>query len=85
MTGSLTKHLVPLLQDIDPSFFFPDHFSHLQVGMQNSSLGLVLASTHFTSPMVALPSAISAVLMNILGSSLGFIWGQTDPPDTSDR
>ncbi|CAM8906927.1 unnamed protein product [Rhodiola kirilowii] len=56
----------------------------IEVGMQNSSLGLVLASTHFTSPMVPLPSAISAVLMNILGSSLGFIWRQIDPSGSND-
>ncbi|CAM8904198.1 unnamed protein product [Rhodiola kirilowii] len=56
----------------------------IEVGMQNSSLGLVLASTHFTSPMVALPSAISAVLMNVLGSSLGFIWRQIDPSGSND-
>lgn len=56
----------------------------LQVGMQNSSLGVVLATSHFTSPMVALPSAISAVLMNIMGSSLGFFWRYVDPSDPKD-
>ncbi|MBA0572687.1 hypothetical protein Golob_003011 [Gossypium lobatum] len=44
--------------------------------MQNSSLGVVLATTHFTSPVVALPPAMSAVIMNIMGSSLGFFWRQ---------
>uniref|UniRef100_A0A7N0RHN0 Uncharacterized protein n=1 Tax=Kalanchoe fedtschenkoi TaxID=63787 RepID=A0A7N0RHN0_KALFE len=56
----------------------------IEVGMQNSSLGLVLASTHFASPVVALPSAISAVLMNVLGSSLGFIWRHVDPSSDSN-
>ncbi|KAL2477621.1 putative sodium/metabolite cotransporter BASS1 [Forsythia ovata] len=51
----------------------------VEVGMQNSSLGVVLASSHFTSPMVALPPAMSAVIMNIMGSSLGFIWRHIDP------
>ncbi|KAK8564422.1 hypothetical protein V6N13_005351 [Hibiscus sabdariffa] len=46
----------------------------IEVGMQNSSLGVVLAASHFTSPMVALPPAMSAVIMNIMGSSLGFLW-----------
>ncbi|KAK8714496.1 hypothetical protein V6N13_149686 [Hibiscus sabdariffa] len=46
----------------------------IEVGMQNSSLGVVLAASHFTSPMVALPPAMSAVIMNIMGSSLGFFW-----------
>ncbi|TYH23041.1 hypothetical protein ES288_A04G178700v1 [Gossypium darwinii] len=48
----------------------------IEVGMQNSSLGVVLATTHFTSPVVALPGAMSAVIMNIMGSSLGFFWRQ---------
>ncbi|KAK4424417.1 putative sodium/metabolite cotransporter BASS2, chloroplastic [Sesamum alatum] len=51
----------------------------IEVGMQNSSLGVVLATSHFTSPMVALPSAMSAVIMNIMGSSLGFFWRYIDP------
>lgn len=51
----------------------------LQVGMQNSSLGVVLATTHFASPLVALPPAMSAVIMNIMGSTLGFFWRHIDP------
>ncbi|CAL5401727.1 unnamed protein product [Camellia sinensis] len=54
----------------------------IEVGMQNSSLGVVLATSHFTSPMVALPPALSAVLMNIMGSSLGFFWIYVDPSDS---
>ncbi|KAF2319957.1 hypothetical protein GH714_021013 [Hevea brasiliensis] len=56
----------------------------MQVGMQNSSLGVVLATSHFTSPMVALPPAMSAVIMNIMGSSLGFIWRYIDPSKLDD-
>ncbi|CAK7357116.1 unnamed protein product [Dovyalis caffra] len=56
----------------------------IEVGMQNSSLGVVLAASHFTSPMVALPPAMSAVIMNIMGSSLGFIWRYIDPADSKD-
>lgn len=52
--------------------------------MQNSSLGVVLATSHFTSPLVALPSAMSAVVMNIMGSSLGFFWRHVDPSDPKD-
>lgn len=55
----------------------------IEVGMQNSSLGVVLATSHFTSPVVALPPAMSAVIMNIMGSSLGFIWRQMNPSDSS--
>ncbi|MCO5565148.1 hypothetical protein L7F22_018821 [Adiantum nelumboides] len=48
----------------------------IEVGMQNSSLGVVLATAHFTSAMVAMPAAISAVLMNIMGSSLAVVWSR---------
>lgn len=57
---------------------FPSDTSS-QVGMQNSSLGVVLATSHFTSPMVAVPPAVSAVIMNIMGSSLAFLWRYKDP------
>ncbi|KAL0412761.1 UNVERIFIED_CONTAM: putative sodium/metabolite cotransporter BASS1, chloroplastic [Sesamum radiatum] len=57
----------------------------IEVGMQNSSLGVVLATSHFTSPMVALPSAMSAVIMNIMGSSLGFFWRYIDPSGPKSR
>ncbi|CAI9759616.1 unnamed protein product [Fraxinus pennsylvanica] len=57
----------------------------IEVGMQNSSLGVVLATTHFTSGMVALPAAMSAVIMNIMGSSLGFFWRYVDPSDPKDN
>ncbi|CAA6660597.1 unnamed protein product [Spirodela intermedia] len=57
----------------------------IEVGMQNSSLGVVLASSHFTSPLVSLPCAMSAVIMNIMGSTLGFIWRYVDPSDPPDR
>lgn len=53
----------------------------IEVGMQNSSLGVVLATSHFASSMVALPPAMSAVIMNIMGSSLGFFWRYIDPSD----
>ncbi|WOG88281.1 hypothetical protein DCAR_0207516 [Daucus carota subsp. sativus] len=55
----------------------------IEVGMQNSSLGVVLATAHFSSPMVALPPAISAVIMNVMGSSLGYFWRCINPADSS--
>ncbi|XP_076947452.1 putative sodium/metabolite cotransporter BASS2, chloroplastic [Bidens hawaiensis] len=55
----------------------------IEVGMQNSSLGVVLAASHFSSGMVALPPAVSAVIMNIMGSTLAFFWRGVDPSDTS--
>lgn len=61
---------------------FSFRITYLQVGMQNSSLGVVLATAHFTSSMVALPPAMSAVIMNIMGSTLGFFWRYIDPSDS---
>ncbi|XP_059313537.1 probable sodium/metabolite cotransporter BASS1, chloroplastic [Lycium ferocissimum] len=53
----------------------------IEVGMQNSALGVVLATSHFSSsPAVALPAATSAIIMNIMGSCLGFFWRCTNPP-----
>ncbi|CAL9022912.1 unnamed protein product [Prunus brigantina] len=49
-------------------------FLNFIVGMQNSSLGVVLATSHFTSPMVALLSALFVTIMNIMGSSLALFW-----------
>ena len=46
----------------------------IEVGMQNSSLGVVLATAHFASPLTAVPAAVSAVLMNIMGSGLAVLW-----------
>lgn len=46
----------------------------IEVGMQNSSLGVVLATAHFSSPLVAVPAAVSAVLMNVMGSGLAVAW-----------
>ncbi|CAN6335678.1 unnamed protein product [Urochloa humidicola] len=51
----------------------------IEVGMQNSSLGVVLATAHFSSPLVALPPALSAVIMNVMGSSLGLVWQYITP------
>ncbi|PQM34605.1 putative sodium/metabolite cotransporter BASS2 chloroplastic [Prunus yedoensis var. nudiflora] len=56
----------------------------IEVGMQNSSLGVVLATSHFTSPMVALPATLSTVIMNIMGGSLAFFWRYVDPSDSKE-
>lgn len=47
----------------------------IEVGMQNSGLGVELASTHFTMlPLAPVPGAISAVTHCVLGSILAFFW-----------
>ncbi|XP_009629332.1 putative sodium/metabolite cotransporter BASS2, chloroplastic [Nicotiana tabacum] len=51
----------------------------IEVGMQNSALAVVLATSHFSSPAVALPAATSAIVMNLMGSCLGFFWRCISP------
>lgn len=47
----------------------------IEVGMQNSGLGAVLAHTHFT-PMTALPSVVFSIWHNISGAILASIWSR---------
>ncbi len=57
----------------------------IEVGMQNSGLGVVLATKHFPSePLVAVPCAISSVVHSCMGSVLAGFWrlgGATGPRD----
>jgi BASS family bile acid:Na+ symporter len=47
----------------------------IEVGMQNSGLAVVLArSGGFSSPITALPGAISAVIHCLIGSALAALW-----------
>lgn len=48
----------------------------IEVGMQNSGLGAVLAQAHFANPLTAVPSAISAVVHSVLGSALAAYWSR---------
>jgi BASS family bile acid:Na+ symporter len=50
----------------------------IEVGMQNSALGVVLASAHFGDPLVAVPCAISATVHSVLGSGLAGMWRYRD-------
>ena len=47
----------------------------LEVGMQNSGLGVALATAHF-SPLAALPSVWAAIWHNISGPILATIWSK---------
>jgi BASS family bile acid:Na+ symporter len=49
----------------------------IEVGMQNSGLGVALASTHF-GELAALPSAMFSVWHNISGSALARWWRRSD-------
>ncbi len=46
----------------------------IEVGMQNSGLGVVLARNNFPDPATALPSAISSATHSLIGSVLAGIW-----------
>lgn len=47
----------------------------IEVGMQNSGLGVALAAVHFAlSPLTAVPSAIFSLWHNISGSALATYW-----------
>lgn len=50
----------------------------IEVGMQNSALGVVLASAHFGDPLVAVPCAISATVHSVIGSGLAGMWRYRD-------
>ncbi|MFP6585045.1 MAG: bile acid:sodium symporter family protein [Candidatus Hydrogenedentota bacterium] len=53
----------------------------IEVGMQNSGLGVTLATTHFASPLVALPSSLFSIVHNLTGSSLATYWARTSDSD----
>jgi BASS family bile acid:Na+ symporter len=63
----------------------------IEVGMQNSGLGVVLAKKHFPEmPLTPVPCAISAVFHSVIGSILAGIWRLTppkphDPPQPPPR
>lgn len=52
----------------------------IEVGMQNSGLGAVLARLHFADPSTALPAAVSATFHSVIGSALAAWWAR-HPPD----
>lgn len=51
----------------------------IEVGMQNSGLGTVLAQRHFADPLTAVPCAISATFHSIIGSVLAGAWRMRAP------
>lgn len=46
----------------------------IEVGMQNSGLGVALATAHFSNILVALPSSVFSVVHNLSGSALAGYW-----------
>ncbi|KAG2501296.1 hypothetical protein HYH03_001096 [Edaphochlamys debaryana] len=49
----------------------------IEVGMQNSTLGAVLAALHFADPLTAAPCAVSACTHSVMGSLLAAYWRRT--------
>lgn len=56
----------------------------IEVGMQNSVLGVVLANKHFGDPLTAVPCAVSSVCHSIIGSALAGIWRRSSPKEIAD-
>ncbi|MHA3116460.1 bile acid:sodium symporter family protein [Acinetobacter sp. ANC 4635] len=55
--------------------YFDSKAVAIEVGMQNSGLGVALAAVHFAaSPLTALPSAIFSLWHNISGPALASYW-----------
>ncbi|MDX1961248.1 MAG: bile acid:sodium symporter family protein [Leptospiraceae bacterium] len=46
----------------------------IEVGMQNSGLGVLLAKENFLDPLVAVPSAISSLFHSLIASALAGYW-----------
>lgn len=55
----------------------------IEVGMQNSVLGVVLATKHFGNPLTAVPCAVSSVCHSIFGSALAGVWRKSHQETTS--
>lgn len=51
----------------------------IEVGMQNSGLGVVLAGKHFADPLTAVPCAVSSVFHSVIGSVLAGVWRRETP------
>jgi BASS family bile acid:Na+ symporter len=51
----------------------------IEVGMQNSGLGVALARKHFADVLVALPAAIFSVVQNITGPAVANFWSRNAP------
>lgn len=54
----------------------------IEVGMQNSGLGVVLARQNFTNPLTPIPSAISSLTHCVIGSVLAWVWSRKGEDST---
>lgn len=53
----------------------------IEVGMQNSGLGVVLSRNNFPDPLVAIPAAISSLVHSLIGSLLAAFWRKRTPKE----
>ncbi|KAH1120704.1 hypothetical protein J1N35_003864 [Gossypium stocksii] len=56
----------------------------IEVGMQNSVLGVYLATQHFQNPLTEVPCAVSSVCHSIFGSILAGIWRRDVPKQNQE-
>ncbi|KAE9621577.1 hypothetical protein Lal_00032464 [Lupinus albus] len=56
----------------------------IEVGMQNSVLGVVLAAQHFGDPLTTVPCAVSSVVHSVFGSILAGFWRHSVPVEKKD-
>jgi BASS family bile acid:Na+ symporter len=57
----------------------------VEVGMQNSGLGVVLAKENFVNPAVAIPAAISSLVHSLYGSIFVALFGARSSEGTSEN
>ncbi len=57
----------------------------VEVGMQNSGLGVVLAKENFVNPAVAIPAAISSLVHSLYGSIFVALFSARTPDNTPEK
>jgi bile acid:Na+ symporter, BASS family len=77
--GLITGYSIPKLLGYDESIC---KTISIEVGMQNSGLGVVLANQYF-SAVAALPGALFSIWHNISGSLLAVIWSKSKTESAS--
>jgi BASS family bile acid:Na+ symporter len=60
------------------------HLSLNFLSIQNSVLGVVLATKHFGNPLTAVPCAVSSICHSVYGSILAGIWRSMPPTDKGE-
>ncbi|MCP3028895.1 bile acid:sodium symporter family protein [Halobacillus sp. A5] len=80
LMGLLLGYLAAMFMRLDES---KRRAISIEVGMQNSGLGVALATAHF-GPLAALPSVIAAVWHNISGPIIATIWSKKPVESSGD-